>query len=402
MRRERLVVVGNGMVGLRFLEELGARAPGAFDITVIGAEPRPAYNRVLLSALLAEEVEEEDCRFRERDWYRETGARLIIGAPATGIDRAEREVTVGNRTVVPYDRLVLAMGSTPIRLPKPGVDLPGVLTFRDLDDVGLMRRAGADGTRAVVIGGGLLGLEAAYGLARFGVTTTLVHLMDRLMERQLDGPAAALVAKAMRALGVNVILGADTTAIEGDGRVEAVLLADGSVIPAEMVVMAVGVKPNVRLAMSADLAVKRGIVVDDALTTTDERIHAIGECAEHRGVAYGLVEPGYEQARVLAARLSGEDEIYRGSRLATRLKVSGVPVFSAGVVEPCAESQSVTLIDEGAGRYGRLLLHEDKLVGAILVGDIAASTLCLDLMASGARLGAGRHGVFFGDRPAAA
>jgi nitrite reductase (NADH) large subunit len=402
MRRERLVVVGNGMVGLRFLEELEARAPGAFDVTVIGAEPRPAYNRVLLSALLADEVAEEDCRFRERKWYRETGARLIIGAPATAIDREEREVIVGSRTVVPYDRLVLATGSTPIRLPKPGMDLLGVLTFRDLDDVSLMRRASADGTRAVVIGGGLLGLEAAYGLARFGVPTTLVHIMDRLMERQLDAPAAALVAKAMRARGVEIILGADTAAVEGEGKVERVRLADGRTLPAGMVVMAVGVKPNAGLAATAGLTVKRGIVVDDGLTTDDPLIHAIGEACEHRGVAYGLVEPGYEQARVLAARLGGEDVIYAGSRLATRLKVSGVPVFSAGKVESCAASEAVTLIDEAAGRYGRLVVQDDRLVGAILVGDIGASTLCLDLMAKGARLGPARHGVFFGETPKAA
>src|ERR687894_343889 len=217
MMRERLVVIGNGMAGLRFLERLGTHAPGRFDVTVVGAEPSPAYNRVLLSSLLAEEVDEEACRFRDRRWYLQQGIRLITGAPATGINTEEREVSVGDLTLLPFDRLVLATGSAPIRLPKPGMDLPGVITFRDLADVAAIRQAGRAGARAVVIGGGLLGLEAAYGLARLGVNTTLLHVMDRLMERQLDARAAGLVKAAMEARGVRVLLQADTAAVLGNG-----------------------------------------------------------------------------------------------------------------------------------------------------------------------------------------
>src|SRR5918998_3443680 len=243
MARERIVVIGNGMAGLRFLERLGAHAPDRFDVTVVGAEPSPAYNRVLLSSLLAQEVDEDACRFRDRRWYLQEGVRLITGAPATGVDLEEREVCVGDLTLLPFDRLVLATGSVPIWLSKPGIDLPGVITFRDLADVAAIREAAKPGARAVVIGGGLLGLEAAYGLARFGVDTTLLHVMDRLMERQLDARAARLVKDAMERRGVRVLLEADTAAVEGQNRVEAVRLADGRVLPAHLVVVAVGVRP---------------------------------------------------------------------------------------------------------------------------------------------------------------
>lgn len=253
MARERLVIIGNGMAGLRFLERVGTHAPDRFDVTVVGAEPSPAYNRVLLSSLLAEEVDEEACRFRDRRWYLQGGTRLITGAPATGIDLEEREVRVGGLTLLPFDRLVLATGSVPIRLAKPGMDLPGVITFRDLKDVASIRAAARTGARAVVIGGGLLGLEAAYGLARFGVDTTLLHVMDRLMERQLDARAAGLVKAAMEGRGVRVLTKADTAAVEGDGGVEAVRLTDGRIIPADLVVVAVGVRPSADLARSSTL-----------------------------------------------------------------------------------------------------------------------------------------------------
>jgi len=239
MHRERLVVVGNGMASLRLLERLGQHAPGCFDVTVVGAEPAPAYNRVLLSSLLAQDVEESACRFRERPWYLRQGVRLITGAAATAIDLEEREVVVGELTTLPFDRLVLATGSDPIRLPRPGMDLPGVITFRDLADVAAIRDAAPRGARAVVIGGGLLGIEAAYGLARLGVETTLLHAMDRLMERQLDRRAAVLIKAAIELKGIRVLLEADTAAIDGVDRVEAVRLADGRVLPADLVVVAV-------------------------------------------------------------------------------------------------------------------------------------------------------------------
>ncbi len=367
--RERVVVVGNGMASLRFLERLTEGAPGRFDLAVIGAEPVAAYNRVLLSSLLGGEVEEAACTFRGLDWYAGHGIALHTGAPATAIDREARTVTVGAR-ILPYDRLVLATGSVPIRLPKPGMDLPGVVTFRDLADVAAIRRAAVAGARAVVVGGGLLGLEAAVGLARLGVATTLLHVMDRLMERQLDGPAAGLVRAAIEARGVEVLLQADTAAVEGGACVEAVRLADGRAIPTDIVVMSVGVRPNIALAQAAGLDVGRGVRVDDAMRTADARIFALGECAEHRGLAYGLVEPVYEQADVLARVLIEGVGAYAGTALATSLKVSGLPVFSAGEVVEREGDETLVWSDPGLALYRKLVLREGRLAGAVFVGDV--------------------------------
>lgn len=399
--RERLVVVGNGMASLRLVERLGQHAPGRFDVTVVGAEPSPAYNRVLLSSLLAGEVDEADCRFRERPWYLRQGIRLIAGAAATAIDLEERAVVVGELTTLPFDRLVLATGSDPIRLPKPGMELPGVVTFRDLADVAAMRAAAARGVRAVVIGGGLLGIEAAYGLVRLGVDTTLVHVMDRLMERQLDARAAALVKSAIEAKGVRVLLAADTAAVEGRERAEAVRLADGRVLPADLVVVAVGVRPCAGLARAAGLDIGRGILVDDGLETSVAGVHAVGECAEHRGMAYGLVEPAYEQAEVLARRLGGEDARYAGSLLATSLKVSGVPVFSAGTVADEAEAEPIVFSDPRAGAYRKLMVRDGRLVAAVLVGDVAEGTWYRELIRSGETVEPFRNELMFGRPPAA-
>lgn len=392
--RERLVVVGNGMACLRFLERLPQHAPDRFDVTVVGAEPSPAYNRVLLSSLLAGEVGEGDCRFRERPWYLGNGIRLITGAPATGVDLVEREVAVGDLTTLPFDRLVLATGSVPIRLPKPGMDLPGVITFRDLADVAALREAGRQGARAVVVGGGLLGLEAAHGLARLGVATTLIHIMDRLMERQLDPEAGRMVEAAMESKGVRVLLGADTAAVEGGGRAEAVRLADGRVLPADLVVMAVGVRPNAELARAAGLEVNRGVLVDDGLGTSSPDVFAIGECAEHRGLTYGLVDPAHEQAEVLARRLGSEGATYEGSVLATSLKVSGVPLYSVGEVHDDAER--IVLRDPAGGTYRKLVLRDGRLVGALLLGDVAEGPWYRDLIRSGGGIDGLRQDIMFG------
>ena len=381
--RERLVVVGNGMASLRFLERLTEGCPGRFDITCVGAEPKAAYNRVLLSSLLGGEVDEAACEFRGLDWYAAHGIRLITGAPVTEIDRANNLVVVGETHVLPYDTLVLAVGSVPIRLPKPGMDLPGVITFRDLADVAAIRRAAVRQSRAIVIGGGLLGLEAAVGLARLGVDTTLLHVMDRLMERQLDHHAAGLVKSAMEARGVRILLTADTARVEGSARVERLILADGTVLPADLVVLSVGVRPSMALAQAAGLATGRGITVDDRMTTSDPRIFALGECAEHRGVIYGLVEPAYEHADTLARHLSGEPAEYRGTALSTSLKVSGLPVFSAGIVDTPDDAEAIVLSDPGAGLYRKLLVREGRLIGAVFVGDIAEQGACKSLIRSG-------------------
>ena len=328
---EPLVIIGNGMASARLVDEMAKRALGRYAIAVVGEEPRLAYNRVLLSSLLADEVAPADVELRPARWWRDRGVTVRYGSPATGIDVAARTVTLAGGAQLKFSKAVLAIGSRPIRLHMPGMELPGVTTFRNIGDVDAMRaQTPGPNARVLVIGGGLLGLEAAYGLAKTGARVTLVHLMDRLMERQLDAAAAEMLCGAVAARGVTVLLRAETESIVGTQRAEAVELTDGRVIPADLVVMAIGVRPNAALAAAAGLYVNGGIVVDDGLETSAHDVFAIGECAEHRGVCLGVVEPAYEQATVLACRLSGDDSRYTGSILATNLKVSGVAVFSAG------------------------------------------------------------------------
>jgi nitrite reductase (NADH) large subunit len=395
LRRERLVVVGNGMAGLRFLEELVRRAPGRFEVTVVGAEPELAYNRVLLSSLLAGDIGTGDVELRSREWYAENGIALVTGQPASGLDAAARTLTLGNGEVLGFDRLVLATGSDAIRLPLPGRELPGVMTFRSLADIAGLEQAASERLPAVVIGGGLLGIEAAYGLARRGVPVTLVHLMDRLMERQLDAEGARLLAAAIEAKGVRVLLGAETHAIRGGSAVESVELKDGRVLPCGLVVMAVGIRSNTALAASGGLQVKRGVVVDDGMQTSVTGIYAVGECAEHRGACYGLVEPCYEQARVAASAMAGETVRYAGSVLATNLKVSGVSVFSAGDFEGVG-AEMIVVRDAGVGSYRKLVVREERLAGVVLVGDTAEALWYANLIRAGTSVSALREALAFG------
>jgi nitrite reductase (NADH) large subunit len=393
--RERLVVVGNGMAGLRFLEELVRRAPGRFEVTVVGAEPVPAYNRVLLSSLLAGDIGAGDVELKPRAWYAEHGVALVSGQAARALDVAARTVTLANGTVLGFDRLVLATGSDAIRLPLPGNELAGVMTFRSLADIAALERAASAGSPAVVIGGGLLGIEAAYGLARRGIRVTLVHLMGRLMERQLDAEGARLLADAIEAKGVQLLLGAETRAIRGGAAVEAVELKDGRVLPCGLVVMAVGIRPAGALAASGGLQVKRGIVVDDEMQSSEPGIYAIGECAEHRSVCYGLVEPCYEQACVAAAAIAGEPVRYAGSVLATNLKVSGVSVYSAGDFEGVG-AETIVVRDAGVGSYRKLVVREERLAGVVLVGDTAEALWYADLIRAGTSVSALREALAFG------
>src|SRR5450631_3891232 len=329
---EPLVIVGNGMAATRFVDELMQRALGRYSVIVIGAEPRLSYNRVLLSSLLANEVDEAAIELKPRRWWNSHGVTTIDGQAVAAIDRQARVVTLANGQYFTFSKLVLATGSRPIRLPKPGMKLQNVLTFRDLADVGAMRALMRKDARAAVIGGGLLGIEAAYGLAKAGVKVTLVHLMDRLMERQLDHRAAALLKTAIEAKGVEILLDTDTKRVSGKDHVTGLELSRGRSIPADFVVCAVGIRPQAQLARDAGLAVNRGIVVDDGLTTSDPNIFALGECTEHRSNVYGLVEPAYEQAKILARRLSGDHSaLFAGSTLATNLKVSGVIVFGGAI-----------------------------------------------------------------------
>jgi nitrite reductase (NADH) large subunit len=393
--QRRLLVIGNGMSSLRLLEELVALAPHGFQITVVGAEASPAYNRVLLSPLLAGELAAADVELRPAAWYVENGITLRTGQPVVALDPVGRNAQLRDGERLAFDVCVLATGSEPILLPLPGSHLAGVTTFRSHDDIATMRAAAATGLPAVVIGGGLLGIEAAYGLARTGAKVTLVHLMDRLMERQLDAEAAHLLKRAMEAKGIRVLLRSSTRAILGGRRVRALELADGRTLPAALVVMAVGVKPSIRLAASAGLTTGRGIVVDDKLATSAAGIYALGECAEHRGQCYGLIEPAYEQARVLARHLAGRRERYEGSLLATSLKVSGVPVFSIGDFEG-AGGEAVLFEDREAGIYRKLVLRGDRLCGAVLIGDTGEAVWYRELVRQQVSVAAIRGALAFG------
>jgi nitrite reductase (NADH) large subunit len=393
---EALVVIGNGMAAARFADELSKRALGRYAIAVVGEEPRLAYNRVLLSSVLAGEVASSEIELKPQGWWRDRGITLRYGCRATAIDTTTRNVTLADGESLAFSKLVFATGSQPIRPALPGMALPGVITFRDINDIwSIWHRAGS-GDRVVVVGGGLLGLEAAYGLVKTGARVTVLHLMDRLMERQLDPHAARMLQRAVEAMGIDVVLNADTAGISGTSRVEGVTLKDGRTIEADVVVVAIGIRPSADLARDAGIAVKRGIVVDDALETDVAGIHAIGECAEHRGVCYGLVEPAHEQARVLAARLSGRDARYPGSVLSTNLKVSGVNVFSAGDFLGADGTEEIVLSDPGIGLYKKLVIADGRLVGAVLFGDTADGLWYLDLIRSGADIEAMRDDLAFG------
>ncbi len=374
MNKPKLVLVGNGMAGVRALEELLKIAPDLYDITVFGAEPHPNYNRIMLSPVLMGEQTLDDIVLNDVNWYAAHGIRLLLNRTVTRIDRARRLVHADDGTAVPYDRLLLATGSSPFVLPVPGHDLHGVISFRDIQDVERMIAASAKGGHAVVIGGGLLGLEAASGLAARGMQASVVHLGATLLDRQLDVTAAGLLRATLETRGLEFLMARQTDAILGDeqGNVRAVRFKDGTEVPADLVVMAVGIRPNVALATSCGLHVDRGIVVSDTLQTYDPCIYAVGECVSHRGVAYGLVAPLYEQARVAANHLAQVGiGRYPGSVLSTKLKVTGIDVFSAGDFVGGADTETITLADPLAGVYKKLVLKGDRLVGACLYGDTA-------------------------------
>ncbi|WP_159730320.1 NAD(P)/FAD-dependent oxidoreductase [Methylosinus sp. Ce-a6] len=393
---EPLVIIGNGMAAARLVEELAKRALGRYAIAVIGEEPRLAYNRVLLSSVLAGESEMADIELKPADWWRDRGVTLLYGRKARSVDLAEKRVTLESGESVFYSKLVFATGSRALRLPLPGAELRGVCVFRDGADVDMLKRMAAQRERIVVIGGGLLGLEAAYGLGKCGAKVTLVHVADRLMERQLDAPAAALLKQLIESKGIETLLEANTIRILGDGDVRGVELADGRRIAAEGVVFAAGIAPNSELARDAGIETQRGIVVDDQMTTNIDDVFALGECAQHRGVCYGLVEPAYEQARVLAARLSGEGDVYEGSVVSTNLKVSGVSVFSAGDFLGRDGGETISWRDQGLGLYKKLVIESGRLRGAVLVGDASAALWYLELIRSRADISQWRDALIFG------
>ena len=398
----KLVMVGNGMAGVRTLEELLKLAPDLYDITVFGAEPHPNYNRILLSPVLAGEQTVDDIVLNPTAWYAENGIALHLGKKVVRIDRAARVVEAEDGTRAGYDRLLLATGSNPFMLPVPGAELEGVISFRDIADVDAMIRAANRYRHAVVIGGGLLGLEAANGLMKRGMDVTVVHIGPWLMERQLDEPAARLLQKSLEEKGMRFLLQKQTAELlsspgERAGRVAAIKFADGEVIPADLVVMAVGIRPNTELAESAGLYCSRGVVVNDTLQTFDPRIYAIGECAAHRGVAYGLVAPLFEQAKVCANHLAHYGiGRYQGSVTSTKLKVTGIDLFSAGDFIGGEGTESILYSDPVGGVYKKLVLKDNKLVGGVMYGDTVDGAWYFSLLRDGKDVSELRDHLMFG------
>ncbi|SMF97037.1 nitrite reductase (NADH) large subunit [Methylomagnum ishizawai] len=398
MSKQKLILVGNGMAGMRTVEELLKRAPNRYDITVFGAEPHTNYNRILLSPVLTGEKRLQDIVIHDEAWYAERDITLHKGRPIAAIDRHKRRVRTADGLELGYDRLLLATGSLPFILPVPGKDLDGVIGFRDIGDVNRMLEACAQYSHAVVIGGGLLGLEAANGLRQRGMKVTVVHLLDTLMERQLDKPASDLLKAALEKSGLEFKLEAQTEALLGEeGRVKAVRFKDGAEIPADLVVMAVGIRPNVELAKAAGLHCERGILVDDGLKTFDPHIYAVGECVQHRGQLFGLVAPLFEQAKICAEHLAGSSAAaYESSATSTKLKVTGIDVFSAGEFQGGADTEELVFQDRGRGVYKKLVLRDNRIQGAVLYGDTADGAWYFQLMREGTDIAAIREQVLFG------
>ncbi|MEQ8824668.1 MAG: nitrite reductase large subunit NirB [Filomicrobium sp.] len=400
---QRLVVIGNGMAPGRALEKLFDAAPGAYDVTIFNAEPRVNYDRIMLSPVLSGEKTYEDIIIHGDDWYADKGVTLHKGKRVVAIDRAAKTVSAADGTQAAYDKLLIATGSNPFIIPVPGHDLPGVLAYRDLDDVDAMLEAAQGGGKAVVIGGGLLGLEAAAGLKSRGMDVTVLHLMPTLMERQLDTAAGQLLKRALEARGIDVITEANTKEIVGThpslspSRVRAVKLADDSEIEADIVVMAVGIRPSCALAKEAGLEVNRGIVVSSDMRTSDPDIYAVGECVEHDGNVYGLVAPLYEQAGVVARGLAGATgDLFSDKALATKLKVTGIDLFSAGDFADGEDREEIVLRDATLGVYKRLILQDDKLIGAVMFGDTADSGWFFQLIKDGTDISEMRETLIFG------
>jgi len=395
--RPGLVVIGNGMAGMRTVEELLKLDPAMYRITVFGAEPHGNYNRIMLSPVLAGDKTVDDIMLHTRDWYAANGVTLHAGDPVVRIDRKRRVVHAQSGLAVPYDRLLIATGSKPFIVPVPGHALPGVIGFRDIQDVDTMLAAAQRGGKAVVIGGGLLGLEAANGLLRQGMEVSVVHVTGSLMNQQLDPPAADLLRAALERKGLRILLNRQTAEIFGDGRVQGVRFADGEEIGADLVVMAAGVRPNVELAKSAGLHVERAIVVDDTLQTYDPRVYAVGECVQHRRITFGLVAPIWDQARVCAAHLAGSGHRrYVQQATATKLKVTGVDLYSAGDIVGLEGSEDLVLRDRRGGVYKRLVVTGNRLTGVVLYGDVLDGPWYFDLIQKRTNIASFRDQLLFG------
>ena len=409
LKKQKLVMVGNGMAGVRTIEELLKIAPELYDITVFGTEPHPNYNRILLSPVLAGEQTLEEIILNPFSWYEENGITLHAGKTVTEVDRVKRIVraTAADGSVIEaaYDRLLMCTGSNPFILPVAGRDLEGVIAYRDIADTNAMIDAATRFKHAVVIGGGLLGLEAANGLMLRGMTVTVVHVMPTLMERQLDSVAGGLLRKSLEERGLNFLMGAQTQELVGSegegkgGRVKAIKFKDGTEVPADLVVMAVGIRPNTALAQSMRLHVDKGIVVTDTMqTVTDARIYSVGECAAHRGIAYGLVAPLFEQGKVAANHLAMHGiGRYQGSLTSTKLKVTGIDLFSAGNFQGGANTEEIVMSDPFGGVYKKLVIQDDRLVGACMYGDTVDGSWYFKLLRDGRSIADIRDKLMFGE-----
>ena len=394
---EKLVIIGNGMAPGRMLEHLLEKAPGRYEVTIFNAEPRVNYDRIMLSPVLSGEKDYEQIIIHGDGWYIKNGITLYKGHKVTEIDRAAKTVTSEHGETVPYDKLVIATGSVPLILPVPGNDLPGVLSYRDLDDVNAMLVAAQSRAKAVVIGGGLLGLEAAAGLNSRDMDVTVLHLMPTLMERQLDPAAGYMLQRELERRGIKIITKASTKAILGNGKVEGVELADGRVIPATLVIMAAGIRPNVGIAKQAGLATNRGILVDGGMRTSDPDIFAVGECAEVGGHVYGLVAPLYEMARVAASHLTGDAAAtFVHNDTPTKLKVTGIDLFSLGDFADGEDRQEIVLRDATAGVYKRLILQDNRIIGTVLYGETADGAWFNDLKKKQVDISDMRETLIFG------
>ncbi|WP_199615325.1 nitrite reductase large subunit NirB [Paenibacillus alkalitolerans] len=386
MAKQKLVLIGNGMAGMNVIEHLRKLAPDKYEITVFGAERYPNYNRIMLSYVLAGDTKTEEIYINDYDWYERNGVKLYTGQQVTAIDTSAKTVTssgdAGDLTAA-YDKLVIATGSNAFVLPIPGANLPGVIAYRTIHDTNLMKEAAKKYRKAVVIGGGLLGLEAARGLLNLGMKVDVVHIMDSLMERQLDPTASKMLKEALEKQGMNFLLEKQTAEILGEDRAVGLKFKDGTWTTADLVVMAVGIRPNVQLAKAAGIEVVQGITVNDWLETSAPDVYAVGECAQHRGVAYGLVAPLYEQGAVLAKRLAEVDTApYEGSVVYTKLKVSGVDVFSGGQFMESEDTKAIRVHDDWSGIYKKVLVRDNKVVGAVLFGETSESTRLMQLIKS--------------------
>ena len=394
----KLVLVGNGLAGMRCLEDLLDMAPDRYEITVIGEEPWGNYNRIMLSPVLSGEKTIDDIMLHPHAWYADKGIRLFAGDPAVRIDRPRKHVYTEKGEVISYDRLILATGSKPFVPPIPGSDLKGVLSFRDIYAVNSMLDYCKTWKNAVVIGGGLLGLEAAYGLKQQGMNVTVLHLMDRIMDRQLDSKASQMLKTAIEQKGITILTAANTEGLIGEeGHVTQVKLKNGTVLDADLVVFAVGIRPNMALAQSAGLRCNRGVLVNDTMQTFDPSIYAVGECIEHRGQTFGLVEPLWGQAFICASHLAEHGSLtFKAPTVPTQLKVSGCDVFSAGDFEPKEDFEDIVLNDEKRQIYKRIIIQKDRVIGAVLFGDTEDGAWYAELIADQTPITSIRNKLLFG------